>query len=115
MAGASGVFMLLVIGYLVNDGFNRPATPPDISVSVDSVSRTRRGYLVHVGIRNDGHTTAAALHLRGELRDSAGVAEEADLVIDFVPAEGRRRAGLFFGRDPRAHTLVVRPMGYDLP
>jgi uncharacterized protein (TIGR02588 family) len=109
---------LLVLGAIVHLGyeiFTEPATPPQIVIRIDSVMPSGEGYVVEFSAVNHGQTTAAALGVRGELRDSAAEPETSETTIDYVPAEGERRAGLYFTRDPRTARLKIRPLGYDLP
>lgn len=102
------------IAFMGYEALAHKRTPPDLVLQVQSVSRTSGGWLVEVRARNRGTTTAARVHVEGELR-GGGEPETSEVVIDYVPGRSERRAGMIFTRDPRAGTLELRASGYDLP
>jgi len=115
---AAGIGTLLVLGtvaFLLHEAFTRSGGLPVVSVRVDSVVSTPAGYLVWIRAENRGEETAASLRVEGELRSGTRVVETRETTIAFVPAEGRRYAGLIFREDPGRYTLEVRPTGFDLP
>ncbi|HEX2205830.1 MAG TPA: hypothetical protein VHG91_21125 [Longimicrobium sp.] len=114
-AAVSGVVVFGAIGFLLFQALAHPATPPAITLAVDSVVAAPNGWLVELRVRNDGWTTAAGLQVEGELREGERSVEKSQTTIDYVPARAARRAGLFFTRDPRRHRLELRPLGYDRP
>jgi uncharacterized protein (TIGR02588 family) len=114
-AAVGGLLVLAAITFLVYEAVAREGTPPAIVVRVDSVSARGDGHLVELRVFNRGGTTAAAVLIEGELKDGERSVETAETTIDYIPARGFRRAGLYFGEDPRKHRLEVRPKGFDLP
>ena len=115
VAAVSAALVLGAAGFLLRQGTRAPSSPPRITVRVDSVVRAGAGYRVEFSARNDGSTTAARLTVEGEVRDGAGEVERSEATLDYVPARGTERGGLFFTRDPRRGRLTLRPLGYEPP
>ena len=111
----SSILVLALLGFLVYEALTGNGQPPLITVSVDQVLVVPGGYQVRVSARNAGAETAKALHIEGTLKQDTTTIETSTATIDYVPADATRRAGLFFTRDPRRHTLELRPVGYDTP
>ena len=111
----STLLVLALLGfvvYLAIEGTNRP---PVIQVRVERVLEARNGYVVEVGVYNEGGITAAALNIEGTLKQDTITVEKSNATISYVPADTEREAGLFFTKDPRKYKLEVRPVGYDHP
>jgi uncharacterized protein (TIGR02588 family) len=115
VAAVSALLVLGVIGFLVYDGMVSPQTPPDVRVEVDSIQQAGPGFLVLLRARNHGHNTAADVIVEGELMGDSGPVETSETTIDYVPAGGQQRAGLYFTRDPRSLELRLRAHGYRDP
>ncbi|HEX2248993.1 MAG TPA: hypothetical protein VHH32_01510 [Gemmatimonadales bacterium] len=115
VAAVSALLVLGVIGFLLYDGVVSPKTPPDVRVEVDSIQQAGPGFLVILRARNDGHNTAADVIIEGELMADSGRVETSETTIDYVPAGGEQRAGLYFTRDPRRLKLRLRAHGYRDP
>lgn len=114
-AGVGALLVGAVVAFLAYEAATFEGTPPDIRVTVDSVSRSSGGYLVHLRAHNRGGTTAASVGIEAELRTAAGAAETRGVDIDYIPAASVRHAAVLFGEDPRAGALGVRATGFDLP
>lgn len=114
---ALGLALLVAtVGFLVWDGVARQRTPhPVLGATVDTVLATAGGHVVRIRVRNDGGVAAANVVVRGSLLGAAGVLEERETSLDYVPPMSVREAGLVFARDPRGRRLDVRPTGFDLP
>jgi uncharacterized protein (TIGR02588 family) len=115
VAALSTVLVLGVIGFLTYDGLRHPSTPPDVTVEVDSIQPAGPGYLVLIRAENHGRNTAADVIVEGELLADTGRVEASQTMIDYVPAEGEQRAGLYFQNDPRSLELRLRAQGYREP
>jgi uncharacterized protein (TIGR02588 family) len=115
VAIASAALVLGVLGFLIYDGVRSPRTPPDVTIEVDSIKTTGQGYLVLFRARNLGRTTAAEVLVEGELEADTGKVETSETTIDYVPAEGEERGGLYFRQDPRRLRLKLRAHGYREP
>lgn len=114
VAGVSALVVLGTAGFLVREATG-PSSPPLITVQVDTVVRAGQGWLVEFQARNSGHSTAAGLVIEGELTSDTGAVEKSEMIIDYVPARGKRQGGLFFSHDPRQNRLDIRPKGYERP
>ena len=116
VAAAVGTLLVLgTIGFMLHAALTRSGSPPAVAVAVDSVVVQESGYLVRIRAENSGGETVASLLVEGELRGDTGTVEKSEATIDYVPAGGKRFAGLFFEEDPRSYALTVRPKGYDRP
>ncbi|HEV2148655.1 MAG TPA: hypothetical protein VGR37_14725 [Longimicrobiaceae bacterium] len=115
---AAAVGTLLVVGavaFMLREALTGSSSPPAVKVTVDSIIAQEDGFLVQLRVENKGGETAAALLVEGELKSDTGTVEKSETTISYVPAKGRRSAGLFFKEDPRDYALRVRPRGYDRP
>lgn len=116
VAGAGGLFVLMIIGYLAWYSISHERSPPDLHAEVLSVARTASGqFAVAVEARNRGYDTAAAVTLEGELRRDGQVIERSRTEIQYVPLQSRQEATLLFSSDPEHHDLVLRFKGYSKP
>ena len=115
VAAVSATLVLGMIGFLVYDGVASPGTPPDVTIEVDSIQQAGPGYLVIFRVRNSGRKTAADVNVEGELMADSGQVETSEITVDYVPARGQQRAGLYFTRDPRRLNLRLRAQGYREP
>lgn len=115
VASVSALLVLGVIGFLAYNGVVSPKTPPDVRIEIDSIQPAGPGFLVIFRARNSGHNTAADVIIEGELMADGGRVETSETTIDYVPAGGEQRAGLYFTHDPRRLKLRVRAKGYRDP
>lgn len=114
-AAVSTLLVLGVVGYLLYDAVARPRTPPAVTVQADTVLKAGGLWLVRFRARNDGHETAAAVKIEGELMEGDRAVEASEALLDYVPGESVRHGGLFFRADPRAYRLELRAHGYQEP
>ena len=115
VAGASTLVVAGMIGFMLYEGIAKPSTPAAISVEAAAPERAAAGWRVEVTARNDGRSTAADVRVAGELLEGDSAVERSEVTIDYVPAGSKRRAVLWFSRDPARHRLDVRPTGHDEP
>ena len=115
MGGIGFVMVAGVLGILLYTAISEDYPLPDVRLSVDAVSQVRNGYLVRVTATNEGGLTAAGVIVEGELRNGADLVERSQTEIGFLPSHSKKRAGLFFSRDPKRFELKVRPHGYEEP
>lgn len=114
VAGAGAAIVVGVLLFLLFHIADEQ-TPPDIHLTVDSV-HAGPNYLVEVDVVNRGTRAAADMSIEGELLSDAGVAvETSSATLDYLPGRAKRRVGLFFQQDPRAHRLQLRATGYREP
>lgn len=115
VAAASAALVAGVVGFLIYDGVRSPSTPPDVTIEIDSIQAAGPGHLVLFRVRNTGRTTAAEVVVEGALEGDTGRVEVSETTIDYVPAGGLQRAGLYFSHDPRRLRLRLRAQGYREP
>lgn len=99
---------LAVIGVVLWEAL-QPASPPALYARIVETRSNGTGYLAEVEIINAGADTAAAVDLRGRLRESP----PSTATVDYVPGHGRAKAWLRFDRDPRGATVEV--LGWSEP
>jgi uncharacterized protein (TIGR02588 family) len=116
LLGSIGALMVAgAIGFLAWSGSATGDSPPDIRVEVERILQQRNGWLVLVRAFNEGGSAAAEVTVGGELTTPDGMAEAAELRLDYLPSRSDRQGGLFFTRDPRGHDLKFRALGYAEP
>ena len=116
LAAAIGALILLsTIGYMAVYGLTQPDGPPKIALVQGPVEPVGDGYVMQFTVRNEGSSTAAALHVSGQLLDGGQLVEESEATIDYVPEHSEREGGLFFTLDPRQHGVSLRSEGYSKP
>ncbi|MDQ2104684.1 hypothetical protein [Azospirillum isscasi] len=115
---ASGLGLLLFlgsVGVLGYEGVTRGNGAPAISAELEEVVPAGSRWLAHIRVGNDGGTTGAKVQVEGQLMAGAEALETSVAEFDYVPAGSHQRGGLFFDRDPRAHELRLRVLGYVEP
>ena len=114
----AAIGLLLVagsIGFLIYEAITQNDAPPAVVVEVDRIHPVDGGHLVLLRIRNTGGQTAEGLVVEGELRQGDQTVERSETTIDYAPGYSERKGGLFFTRDPNAHSLHLRPLGFEEP
>jgi uncharacterized protein (TIGR02588 family) len=104
-----------VLGFLLYEALGGNQLPPDVKLSVDSVAQTGNGYLVKITAVNQGGSTAEGVIVEGQLKNGTEPVERSQTTLEYLPPHSKKRAGLFFTRDPRQFELQVRPFGYEEP
>jgi uncharacterized protein (TIGR02588 family) len=117
IAAAIGVAVVLAsVAILVYGAATSHDSPPRLSVRVGSIEKAGAQYLVIVEVFNEGGSTAADARIEAELRPNGVMVERGETTIDFVPPKSKRRAGVFFNREPAgANQLTVRASSYREP
>jgi uncharacterized protein (TIGR02588 family) len=114
--GTAGfVLVTALIVFLFYHAITQNQSPPDVVVSVTSITQIRSGYLVMVKTLNHGNSTAAEVGVQGELRNGPELLEQSHATLDYLPPYSEKSLGLFFTRDPRQFDLAVRALGYVEP
>ena len=111
----SAVLIAAMLGWVGWEAFTRPATPPDLSVTVLTTARTSGGYRAAFDIHNTATTTAAAVTVVGRLMEGERAIEENQVTFDYVAAESKSTGAILFSNDPAGRRLDIRPTGYTDP
>jgi uncharacterized protein (TIGR02588 family) len=111
VAALGAILVTGTLGYMGWYMVAHEQTPPALSFEVTSVEPQDDRYLVTFRVINAGNSTAAQVHVAGELRRDDETVEEGETTIDYVPSYSERRGGLVFTRDPRQHDLMLRAKG----
>lgn len=115
---SSGLGLLLFlgsVGVLGYEGITRGSGPPVIAAVVEGVVPAGPRWLAHILVTNDGGKTGAKVQVEGQLMADGEAVETSVAEFDYVPAGSEQKGGLFFDRDPRAHALRLRVLGYVEP
>jgi uncharacterized protein (TIGR02588 family) len=114
--GALGLVLVLgTIAFLAHQALTTEGKAPSVSVEVVTVTPIAGGHLVRFRARNTGGGTAAALHIKGELRRDGSTIERSAAVLDYLPSSGEREGGLIFRENPNSYELRLAPEGYVDP
>lgn len=115
---AGGIGLLLVLALLGVIGREALAGESDqlpaIEVRVMRVEPVSSGFVVEFEAANRTGGTAAAVEIGGEL-EAGDETETSGAVLDYVPAHGRVKGGMFFTHDPRRYKLEIRALGFQTP
>lgn len=103
------------IAFMLYEAAAGDASPPDVTVRVDSIFPTKDGFLVMFRAINQGGSTAEGLTIEGEIKKADGSVETSNTTIEYVPSHSEREGGLFFSSDPRHAALRLRAKGYEKP
>ena len=114
-ASIGAALVLGSIAILVYSALTSRDSPPRLLVQVASIQSAGAQFLVIIEVGNEGGSTAADVHIEAELRDRGVLVERSKTTVDFVPPKAKRRAGVFFSREPRANELTLRASGYREP
>lgn len=115
IAWLGGLLVAVLFAYLGWQAAFLEETPPRIEITVESIEPQGQSFLVLFVARNLGGSTAAALEIKGEIRQGERTIEESRATIDFLPAHSARRGGLLFREDPRQAALTLGAEGYAEP
>jgi uncharacterized protein (TIGR02588 family) len=114
----AGIGLLLLaasIGYLVQDAVVAGEARPLPVVEVKEIAPHGPQFLVRIEVRNEGHATAAALRVLGELRRGDEVLESSEVELDYVPGHSSRGAAMLFTQDPRLLRLAISARSWRDP
>lgn len=107
----AGMFGFLALE-AANDG---NGVPPVMEAEPAALFFANGRYIVEVDVENHSAQTAAAVNVEGALMVGSEPVETSDATLAYVPGDSKRRAGLFFLRDPREFRLRLRVTGYERP
>lgn len=111
----SAALVLFMASWIAVEAFTYTAEPPNLEVAQVSQNAAAGGYRVTFQISNSSNTTAAAVVVRGELRQNGEMLEESEVTFDYVPAQSLTRGAVFFTTDPSGLDLTLRPVGFTDP
>lgn len=115
IAAVGLILVAAAFGYILYRTVAAKNTPPDLTVKIESITQISAGYLVKFRVANSGEKTAAAVNLRGTLKNGEAVEESGNLTISYVPAHSEREGGILFEKNPQNYQLQIRADGYANP
>lgn len=110
----AAVFLFAFI-YMLYSGLSNKNTPPDINITILSVTRAESNYVVEIAVKNNGSSTAEGVIIEGALISGNLQAELSRTTLDYLPENSYIKGGLIFTRDPSLFELSVRALGYEDP
>ncbi|SMH39351.1 hypothetical protein [Azospirillum agricola] len=115
VAALGVVITVAMIGFMVSVALTPERGNPTITIQTEPPKPAGESHVVRFRAMNAAGATAAALHIRGELRQGGAVVEASEATLDFLPGNSERSGGLFFRNDPARYELRVFPVGYNEP
>ena len=113
--GAMGLALLAAaIVFLAIEGLQQESRG-GVRVMPELTQKVENGYLVHVAVRNLGKQTLADLHISARLLSDEQEIDSAELVIDYLPGQASRKAGVYLRHDPSRYRLELRAEGFQEP
>lgn len=113
--GAIGVALLTAaIVFLTIEG-SQQDRPGGVRVIPELTQKVENGYLVRVAVHNLGKQTLADLHISARLLSGTQEIDSAELVIDYLPGQASRKAGVYLSHDPSRYRLELTAEGYQEP
>ena len=113
--GICATIVVAMLGWICWDIIRYTDEDASFEVKVASITPVSGQYRVTFDIRNTSLTTAAQVHVRGDLAGDGNTAESSDVTFDYVASESRDTGTLFFSRDPATSTLELQVVGYTNP
>lgn len=115
-AGIGLVLTLAMLGFIGWQAWKGEGEEvPGIEIHVQRIVPAAGGWVVEIAAQNVSAATAAAVQIEGELIKDGRVLATSQVTLDYVPGNSERRGGLLFRKDPRAHDLEMRALGYAKP
>lgn len=116
VTGILSVLLVLgLLGWIAWDIYRYEDAVADFELSVISVQRSSNSFRVNFDIHNMTQSTAAKVHVVGQLQSTNGEAETADVTFDYVASESHDNGTLFFSRDPTQGNLTLNVVGFTEP
>lgn len=115
LAALGTVLVGVAISMMVYRATTLIETPPSFETSVESISPTSNGFVVAFRVKNTGSQTAAGVNIEANLEQSGQTVESSTATLTYVPGRSERHGGVFFTKDPGAHTVSIRALGYEKP
>jgi uncharacterized protein (TIGR02588 family) len=109
------VFVIGTIMFLVIETLNDAGNPPELLITVGTITPGQDGYHVDLIVRNNSDLSAQAVVIEGTLTRDGESVETSQVTFDYVAAQSETPGGLFFTENPAQLELEVRPLGYQLP
>lgn len=109
------VFIVGSAGFMLYKAIAGGSSPPAIVTQIDSVAPSEDGFLVQISVLNKGGSVAVGLVVEGVLKSESATVETSTITMGYVPSGSRRKAGLYFTKDPQRFDLQVRSKGFEQP
>jgi uncharacterized protein (TIGR02588 family) len=115
IGGLGLAIVIAVVVVLVYEAVAGDKSPPDVKLTVQSISALQNGFLVKVRAENIGGEPAANVSIIAEVWEKSKVLESSNTQFAHLPPRSAREAGVYFQRDPRPNEIRLRAVGYEEP
>ncbi len=115
VAAVGLVFVVGSAGFMLYKAIAGGSSAPAIVTQIDSVGLSGDGFLVQISVLNQGGSVAAGLVVEGVLKSESATLETSTITIGYLPSGSRRKAGLYFTKDPQRFDLQVRSKDVEQP
>lgn len=114
-ASLGAAVFLFGFSYMLYTGLSNKNTPPNINISIVSVTSSGSNHVVEISVKNSGSSTAEGLIIEGTLTAGGRQVELSRTTFDYLPEKSFKKGGLIFTRDPSLFELSIRALGYEEP
>ncbi|MGO1164918.1 TIGR02588 family protein [Brucella sp. C7-11G] len=114
VGGIGTVLVTALFVWIGRDIYRYEVQEPQFDIKIMSINSMNEVYRVAFDIRNTSLSTAAQVHVRGDL-SSSSVTESSDITFDYVASESHETGVLFFKTNPSSGTLTIHVVGYTEP
>lgn len=111
----SAILIALIIGWVGFDALTEKDQSPAFKTVITRQEPIEGGFRVEFDIENSSNRTAAAVVVRGEVRDGDRVIEAAEATIDYVPRQSKASGAIIFFSNPDQRQVRIRSVAYSDP
>ncbi len=111
----SAVLVAAMLGWVGYEALTDKDGPPEFRIAITGTGPVSGGHRVEFDITNLATRTAATVNVRGEILDGDRTVEDAEVVIDYVPAQSKSSGALIFREDTGGREVRMRAVGYSDP
>ncbi|WP_275791586.1 TIGR02588 family protein [Pararhizobium gei] len=111
----SALLVLTIIGWVGFEAITEEDQSPTFRTVITRKEAVEGGFRVEFEIENLSTRTAAAVVVRGEIRDGDNAVETGEATIDYVPAQSKSYGAIIFSSDPGEKDVWIRGAGYSEP
>ncbi len=115
VAAMGFIIVSVAIGMTLYRGAVQENSPPNIQISLKSVSQKSQGFLVEFELSNTGNRAASAVNVEGELKTNGETVETRTMTMAYAPSNSKRSGGLIFSKDPSIYDVEIRAVGFEDP
>lgn len=107
----------LIVVALVEESRRQEADPAALRVTFDTERTTARGesYYVPYAVQNTGSDAISSAEIWIDVYDGEQLVESAEIIVQFLPLQGRQEGVFVTAYDPASHSLESRVESIQFP